>query len=458
VLAPIGTQSASEGVELSFALSATDSDPLIYSAIGLPSGATLDENTGAFSWTPAEDQHGSHSVTFQVSDGIDTASETINIEVAEVNQAPELAAIGNRTVSEGVELAFTISATDDDLPANGLTYSVQSSLPAGASFDPDTRTFAWTPSESQDGSHSVTFAVSDGVETVTETINIQVDEANQDPVLASIGNQSVNVGELLSFSLSATDSDLVSGAPNALSYSAIGLPIGATLDENTGAFSWTPTAGGTFPVTFQVSDGTTTVSETINIVVINPTPVTTAFTASADTKLRSGNATTNYGTATTLEIDGSPDMGVLLKWDLSSIAAGSIIQAVTFTYNVVDRSTNTYEIYDLKRNWIESQSTWNNFATGAANTWQSAGAQGGLDRGLTSLGTVTGTTTGLRTITLNAAGIAAVQAWIDGTAANYGILVQNYATATDGLDISSRETTTAGNRPTLTVTYLPGAP
>ena len=57
---------------------------------------------------------------------------------------------------------FTVSASDPDLPANTLTFSA-SGLPDGATFDPATRQFSWTPSESQGpGSYQVTFVVSDG--------------------------------------------------------------------------------------------------------------------------------------------------------------------------------------------------------------------------------------------------------------------------------------------------------
>ena len=52
--------------------------------------------------------------------------ETINITVSEVNQAPVLAAIGNKSIDEGSLLTFTASATDPDLPANNLSFSLDS--------------------------------------------------------------------------------------------------------------------------------------------------------------------------------------------------------------------------------------------------------------------------------------------------------------------------------------------
>ncbi|MHC4366989.1 MAG: putative Ig domain-containing protein [Planctomycetota bacterium] len=80
-LAWIGNRAAYSGSTLSFTISAVDpdNDPIVYSATGLPSGATL---TGRyFTWTPRPDQEGSHRVTFIASDGMAQDSETITIAV-----------------------------------------------------------------------------------------------------------------------------------------------------------------------------------------------------------------------------------------------------------------------------------------------------------------------------------------------------------------------------------------
>ena len=53
-----------------------------------------------------------------------TDSETITVTVNEVNVAPVLAAIGNKTVNEESELTFTATATDHDEPAQTLTFSL----------------------------------------------------------------------------------------------------------------------------------------------------------------------------------------------------------------------------------------------------------------------------------------------------------------------------------------------
>jgi hypothetical protein len=88
------------------------------------------------------------------------------------NQASVLNAIGNKSVNEGAAVTFTVSASDPD--GDALTYSA-SNLPAGASFDPATRTFSWIPGYGQSGVYAnVRFQVSDGRLTDYEDITITV--------------------------------------------------------------------------------------------------------------------------------------------------------------------------------------------------------------------------------------------------------------------------------------------
>jgi PKD repeat protein len=83
---------------------------------------------------------------------------------------------------------------------------------------------------------------------------------NHAPVLAAIGNKTVTAGSLLSFAVSAADSD-----NDAVTYSASVLPAGATF--NSGTFSWIPSQAGTYSVTFTASDGKASDTETITITV-----------------------------------------------------------------------------------------------------------------------------------------------------------------------------------------------
>jgi len=262
ILASIGSQSVNEGASLSFTISASDADndPVSYSAGGLPAGATFSSRT--FSWTPDYAQAGNYDVSFVASDGHAQDSEAVTISVNNVNRAPALASIGNRSVAENSLLSFSLSASDPD--GDTLIYSAVG-LPTGATFSGEE--FGWTPTYEQMGSYAVTFAASDGAIQDSETITISVRNVNRPPVLDTIANQAAARGKLLTFGIRGTDPD-----GDALTYSATGLPTGATFNGQT--FSWTPTASqtGTHHITFSVSDGQANGSQMVRVAVSDTTP------------------------------------------------------------------------------------------------------------------------------------------------------------------------------------------
>ncbi|MHC4517824.1 MAG: putative Ig domain-containing protein [Planctomycetota bacterium] len=270
VLAPIGSQQITAGATLTLTISATDADgdSLTYSASGLPGGATFSGNT--MTWTPSEAQAGSHQVAFTVTDGQFYDSEAIIITVASsgagTNGVPNLAAIDNKSVNENESLSFSISASD---PENDpITYSA-TGLPSGASLSG--QNFLWTPAYDQAGTYQVTFTASDGQDQDTQAITITVVNVNRAPVLSSVGDQSVDEASPMTFSVSASDPD-----GDTITYSASGLPTGASFAD--GTFNWTPTSEqvGSFELTIVASDGELQDSDTIILYVVTAGPVGTA--------------------------------------------------------------------------------------------------------------------------------------------------------------------------------------
>jgi len=181
ILNPIGNKTANEGALLEFPITATDpdNDPLTYSANNLPAGANFNPTTHIFSWTPTYGQAGTYSnIHFEITDGSLTDSENITITVSNVNRAPVLDPIGEKSGVIGIEMSFTITASDPD--ENSLTYSA-SNLPIGAIFDTSTHKFSWTPNYDQAGVYEgVHFEVTDGslsdFEDIIITIGIDTDE------------------------------------------------------------------------------------------------------------------------------------------------------------------------------------------------------------------------------------------------------------------------------------------
>jgi hypothetical protein len=368
VLAAIGNKTVDEGLQLSFTATASDVNggALTFSLdAGAPAGATINPTTGVFSWTPGESYGGSAiAVTIRVTDSASASDfETITITVREINAAPVLAAIGNKTVDEGVQLSFTAAASDAD--GGALTFTLDAGAPAGATINPTTGVFSWTPGESYGGSAiAATIRVTDSASASDfETVTITVREANIAPVLATIGNKTVDEGVQLSFTATATDAD-----GGALTFSLdAGAPVGATINPTTGVFSWTPGesyGGSAIAATIRVTDGASGSdfeTITINVREVNVAPVLAAI----------GNKAVDEGvqlsfTATASDVDGgvltysldagapasatiNPTTGVF-SWTPGNSYAGSAIAVtirVTDSASASDFETVTITVRDV---------------------------------------------------------------------------------------------------------------
>jgi hypothetical protein len=212
VLAPIGNKSVDEQKLLQFTVTAGDpndvpANAVTLSATGLPAGATFTPATGVFAWTPGEAQQGQHLVTFTATDdGTPNLadSETVTITVREVNDPPVLATIGNKSVARSQVLTFTATATDADLPANTLTFSVDvSSIALEMTINATTGDFSWTPATLlSPGSYAVTVTVADNGNPVlsdseTLTIIVSVNWQNSQHPCDVTGDGLINPDDVL---------------------------------------------------------------------------------------------------------------------------------------------------------------------------------------------------------------------------------------------------------------------
>ncbi len=288
-LTAINSQTIEEGSTLSLTLSASDVDlptqTLSYSLTSGPDGMTV-TSTGLLTWTPTEAQGpGSHAVTVAVSDGVTAASRSFSVTVSEVNAAPTFAIIPDQAVAEGQTLSLTLSASDADLPAQALTFSLTSD-PTGMTVTP-AGLLAWIPTEAQGpGTYIVEVTVSDGVTTASRSFSVTVSEVNAAPTFATIPDQAVAEGQTLSLTLSASDTDLPA---QTFIFSLTSGPTGMAVTPG-GLLTWTPSEAqgpSTNAVTVAVSDGVTSVSRSFTVTVreVNVAPT---FAAISDQTLDEG--------------------------------------------------------------------------------------------------------------------------------------------------------------------------
>ncbi len=175
VLTAIVDQSVDEGNTLMLTLSATDpdADTLVFSATGLPGGATFVPETKTFQWSPDYTQSGNYTIHFEVSDGIYTDEETIIIMVNNVNRAPTFISVpSNGSVfNETDKINITVTANDPDgdpmsyvIKVDGIQVSTSSA-------------YAWTTNYSNAGYHNIYISVNDGSITVDRSIIIYVNNS-----------------------------------------------------------------------------------------------------------------------------------------------------------------------------------------------------------------------------------------------------------------------------------------
>ena len=326
-----GAQNNSEGESVNLALSATDpdGDALTYHAVGLPDGLSINSGSGLIAGTLSFASAGSHNVDLSVSDG--TASDSVSIvwTVTGVNRSPALTNPGDQNSSEGESINLALSATDPD--GDALTYSAVG-LPDGLSINSGSGLLSGTLSFVSAGSYNVDVLVSDGSATDSASFVWTVSEANQSPVLTNPGDQTNSEGESVNLSVNAADPD-----GDALTYSALGLPDGLSINSGSGLISGTLslTSAGSHSVDITVSDGTASdsVSFVWTVAGVNQSPTLTnpgaQNNSEGDGVNLSVSATDPDGDALTYSALGLPDglsinsNSGLISGTLSFVSAGS---------------------------------------------------------------------------------------------------------------------------------------
>ena len=192
VFGALAPQTINEGATLSVDLPVTDpeSDTLSFAFLGTPpTGMTISPTTGHLTWPTGEATGPSTNiVSIVVTDnGSPSLSVTgaVTVVVNEVNQAPTLAPIASRTISSAMTLLITNAASDTDIPANALTFTLAADAPLGAAVDPLSGVFSWHPGAGQSPStNPIAVIVTDNglpLLSATQTFTIIVTNANLPP-------------------------------------------------------------------------------------------------------------------------------------------------------------------------------------------------------------------------------------------------------------------------------------
>lgn len=272
VSAATQTVTTDEDVAKAVTVSATDpdGDPLTYSVTTNPAkGAVTGGTNGAFTYTPNANANGTDSFVVTVSDGKGgTVTQTVNVTINPVNDAPTAAATQAVSTDEDVAKAFTVAGTDVD--GDPLTYTVSTQPGKGTVTGGAGGAFTYTPNADANGTDSLVVTISDGKGgTTTQTVNITINPVNDDPTVAA--TQAVATDEDVAKTVTVAGND-VDG--DDLTYTVTENPTHGTVTGGIGGvFTYTPAANynGTDHFIVSVSDGKGGVAaqQTVNVTV-NP--------------------------------------------------------------------------------------------------------------------------------------------------------------------------------------------
>ena len=290
-----GNEAQGQAVQTSSAPSASSDSE------GSQGGDELDSETTEESFA-VDVQDTSEETTTQVEDDFDseTTSETFQIKVEGENDAPEvgqdLAYImdedGTITFTQEQLLGYASDVDGDDLAAFNVQVGANASV-----VDNGDGTYTVTPEADFNGELDLTFDISDGQETISSSIDLTVRPINDAPVPEDKTFEVEEDGTLI-----FTDADLLAGATDiegdnltveGVSYDG---GDGILTDNGNGTYTFAPNENfnGDVNFSFDVSDGTDTVSANVDVSVtpVNDPPVagSTSYTVHEDNSITISDA------------------------------------------------------------------------------------------------------------------------------------------------------------------------
>ncbi|WP_426359187.1 beta strand repeat-containing protein [Pseudocolwellia sp. HL-MZ19] len=345
----LGNDTDIEGDPLTVVQFIIDGDATVYSADDTATiagvGTLLINTDGTFTFTPAPDYNGAvPNTTYTLGDGkggIDTAVLSFNDVSAVVDISPD-----SITVSENTSASLDVLDNDTFDSSAQVTAFTQGSNGTVTLNSDGTGTY--TPNDHFFGSDSFTYTVTSGGVTETTTVNITVTEQNDSPDVEEIADQNAVDGQPVSIDISSFFSDANN---DTLTFSTVGMPVGLSIDTNTGIISGTldnsssqngPNNDGIYTITVTANDGRGgTVDQSFDYTVVNALP-----TAVND------DTSTTEDTAINIDVlvnDSDPDNDTLVVIEASA-GNGTVVinvdNTLTYTPNT-DFNGNDTIIYTI---------------------------------------------------------------------------------------------------------------
>jgi hypothetical protein len=228
----------------------------VFTVSNLPPGLSLNTSTGVISGAPTA--IGSYIVPVAAGNGRGFGYGTLTINVT----APSAPVITSSMLTNGqVGQPFQYSITTN-IPAN--SYNAEG-LPAGLAINQATGVISGTPTAP--GSYIVTIRAANYGGATSNQLTIALSPQAAPGITSGLA-QSAQVGVPFNYTITASNSPLT--------YNAIGLPLGLSVDANTGVVSGTSITAGTYNVVIRASNYGGTAEAVLVLNVIPAAPVITS--------------------------------------------------------------------------------------------------------------------------------------------------------------------------------------
>jgi large repetitive protein len=259
-----------------------DGDTLTYArTVTATHGTATVQSNGSFSYVPAANWHGSDSFTVTASDGSLSATTTVSVTVASVNDAPACTGLA-RGGTEDTTATGNIAGQCSDDDGDTLSFSGGGAGHGTAGVDPDGH-YSYAPAADFHGADSFGVSAADGNGGSTPfTVTIEVAAVNDAPVCSAAstsGNEDTTIAGSVSGSCSDVDGDSLTFARS------VAASHGTATVNADGSFSYVPVADwhGSDSFTVTASDGISGAVEyvvSVTIASVNDAPVCSAVSAS----------------------------------------------------------------------------------------------------------------------------------------------------------------------------------
>jgi large repetitive protein len=289
-----------------------DGDAISITDAAANNGTVVINADGSITYTPNANFNGTDSIVYSISDGNGgTATATIAVTVAAVNDAPISAGLPNLFDSNSETLTVDLAPAFSDPDGNLLTFSA-TGLPPGLSINPANGVVTGTVSPTAssggpngDGSYIVSVTAADGTERVVTNFIWQI--SNQPP-LAQDDAYVTDEDTPIVFDVRTNDIDPDSDPATPIQIVSASANNGNVIINTDGTMRFVPDADftGTATVTYVISDGLggfSSATATINIVAVNDAPDVTPIPDQAN---QDGNVVSLSAGALFTDREGEP--------------------------------------------------------------------------------------------------------------------------------------------------------